>query len=892
MAEQNKTNAVSEAERRIEEARRTRAQRLDLSSLGLTELPQSLGQLAHLELLIVWGNQLTALPESLGQLAQLQTLDVSKNKLRALPESLGQLAHLELLIVWGNQLTALPESLGQLAQLRTLDASNNQLRALPESLGQLAHLELLIVWGNQLTALPESLGQLAQLQRLDASNNQLRALPESLGQLAHLELLIVWRNQLRALPESLPKLRSLKVILLHGNDVLGIPPELLGPQWYEVEKGAPPANPTKILEYYIQLRKGRRKLNEARLILVGRGGAGKTSLVNRLVHDTFDPDSAKTEGIQITQWTVTVDGEAVRLHVWDFGGQEIMHATHQFFLTERSFYFVVLSGREGGEDADAEYWLKLVASFGGGSPVFVVLNKMVQHPFDVNRGALQQKYPNIREFVATDCEDGRGLDVLNRRLLGVLSGWDARRVAFPASWFAIKERLAGMSENYLSFDRFRQVCWELGETDRAEQESLAGYLHTLGIALNYKDDPRLRDANVLNPRWVTGGIYRILTAPLLADRKGVLHADDLPRILAADEYPRSMHLFLLDLMRKFELNFPFPDDAYRYLVPDLLDKQQPREAVQFSPDDCLGFEYHYPILPEGLLPRFIVRTHSMSEGQPRSRTGVILEFEGCRALVKADVQDKRVQVLISGPAGNRRRLLAVIRSDFERIHASIRELKPQEMVPVPGHPQLVVPYKKLTVLEQQGHRTLVEVFGDEVLELDVAELLNGVDLAGSRRRPGEKVGADAPLLLFYIYAHEDEQLRNQLETHLKILERRSLIASWHDRLIGPGHDWAKEIDENLDRTDLILLLVSADFIASDYWYAKEMKRALERHADGKAAVIPIIVRPVNWNDAWFARLQALPEDGKAVTLWPDRDAAWHNVSEGIEREVRARRKSR
>ena len=83
-----------------------------------------------------------------------------------------------------------------------------------------------------------------------------------------------------------------------------------------------------------------------KLIILGRGGVGKTSLVNRLVHGTFDPASAKTQGIQITQWPVSVDDETVRLHVWDFGGQEIMHATHQFFLTERSLYFVVLSGRE------------------------------------------------------------------------------------------------------------------------------------------------------------------------------------------------------------------------------------------------------------------------------------------------------------------------------------------------------------------------------------------------------------------------------------------------------------------------------------------------------------------------------------------------------------------
>src|SRR6202008_4464686 len=115
-----------------------------------------------------------------------------------------------------------------------------------------------------------------------------------------------------------------------------------------------------------------------------------TSIVNRLLHGTFD-DVKKTEGIRITEWPLTVGEkkDQVRLNVWDFGGQEIMHATHQFFLTERSLYLVVLNGRQGHEDAEAEYWLQLVRSFGGDSPVLVVLNKIGQHPFDLNRAALQ-----------------------------------------------------------------------------------------------------------------------------------------------------------------------------------------------------------------------------------------------------------------------------------------------------------------------------------------------------------------------------------------------------------------------------------------------------------------------------------------------------------------------
>ena len=136
-----------------------------------------------------------------------------------------------------------------------------------------------------------------------------------------------------------------------------------------------------------------------------------------LVHKKpFDPNKKKTEGIQITAWPLKLNGEKVRLHVWDFGGQEIMHATHQFFLTERSLYLLVLDGREGGEDADADYWLRLIESFGGDSPVIVVLNKIKEHPFDLNRRALEQKYVGIREFVQTDCEDGTGIEELRRAI--------------------------------------------------------------------------------------------------------------------------------------------------------------------------------------------------------------------------------------------------------------------------------------------------------------------------------------------------------------------------------------------------------------------------------------------------------------------------------------------
>lgn len=126
-----------------------------------------------------------------------------------------------------------------------------------------------------------------------------------------------------------------------------------------------------------------------------------------------------------------------------------------------------------------------------------------------------------------------------------------------------------------------------------------------------------------------------------------------------------------------------------------------------------------------------------------------------------------------------------------------------------------------------------------------------------------------PVTLFYSYAHEDEELRNQLDKHLRLLQRQSYLSAWYDRDIHAGSDWANEIDTHLESAQIILLLISADFLASDYCYSVAMQRALERHTTGEARVIPVILRPVDWkHDPTLSSLKALPTDGKPVTTWP------------------------
>jgi hypothetical protein len=140
-----------------------------------------------------------------------------------------------------------------------------------------------------------------------------------------------------------------------------------------------------------------------------------------------------------------------------------------------------------------------------------------------------------------------------------------------------------------------------------------------------------------------------------------------------------------------------------------------------------------------------------------------------------------------------------------------------------------------------------------------------------------------PVELFIAYSHVDELMKQELVKHLSSLSRSGLVQEWHDRRIEPGADWNRDIDRHLNHSDIILLLISADFIHSDYCYGVEMERALERHECSEARVIPVILRPCDWHALPFGRIQAIPRDGKAVTTWSNQDEAYTDIA----REVRA-----
>jgi internalin A len=663
-----RNEAYKHAKRRIKQARRWKEKKLGLSDNGLTELPESLGQLTRLQHLDLSGNRLMQLPESLGQLTQLQRLELSRNQLTELPESLGQLTQLQFLDLSGNRLTQLPESLGQLTQLQQLHLSGNRLTQLPESLGQLTQLRAFSLEGNLIEWIPRWIGQLKQLQVLHFGFRQ-----------------SAWGNPLVDLPIELRDLTKLDDLDLSNCPNLNLPPEIVAKR----------KSPREILDYYFSTRGDRGSaLREFKLIVVGRGGAGKTSLVKRLNRHPLDPTESETHGINISPLKLTCSDGPVTARVWDFGGQHVLHAMHEFFLTARSLYLLVLGEREDMAERDAAYWLQLIRSYAGSAPVVVALNKNAGRPREMDRESLERNYGPILAWVPTECSDGFDDTIENLRaaLIKAAEGMKEVRDLFPAKWWNVKEWLENMDEPYLDFARYQERCSELGEQDPQQQETLASWLNDLGIAINYANDERLHDTTVLRPDWLANGIYAILRAndphhdqphapdaTLTSTLLGPIYAGaEKLKMLKAADYPEKKWSFLLQLMKLFQLAFPIDDTGEKLLVPTLLPVEPPPDCDEPGAQDRTRLRYEFAVVPGPLLPKLLVRTFSLIDHERRWRRGAMLRFGQARARVWTTQDERWVRITAVGAGHDRDELVTMVRVTLRKLIAEYRNLQAVE----------------------------------------------------------------------------------------------------------------------------------------------------------------------------------------------------------------------
>lgn len=592
-------------------------------------------------------------------------------------ESLGKLELDQLTLSWFH-LKSLPEGIRSLRRLKSLTLEGLELEFLPGWIGELRLDHLSVAW-NDIYALPYSFRGFGHLKSLRLDFNPLKNIPAVVFDLPSLEKLHANCCGIREIPAEILRLDRLKI--------LGIDESQIGTPPLEVASKGLDA----IRDYWRQRAdSGVDYLYEAKVIILGEAGAGKTSLARKIDNPQYklQAQEKSTEGIDVIrhhftsrintkqQGNETLSEHQFRANIWDFGGQEIYHATHQFFLTRRSVYVLVCDDRK--EDTDFSYWLHVVEMLSDASPLLIVQNEKQDRKRDINLGNLRARFSNLKQALATNLETNRGLDQVIQAIRNELESLEHVGVGLPATWKRVRETLEKEEHDFISLQDYLEICQQHGFTRHEDKLQLSGYLHDLGICLHFQNDPLLKNTVVLNPAWGTDAVYRVLDDAEVIAAHGYFTRTQLSRIWSEAKYT-GMQDELLQLMMKFQLCYTL-ENGQSFIAPQLLTSDQP--SYPWISAGGLVVRYEYDFLPKGIVTRFIVALHHLIAGDALVwKTGVVLERDGSRAEIIEEMSQRRIRVRVSGPATDG--LLAIVDDQLERLHASFPLLKVERYLPCP-----------------------------------------------------------------------------------------------------------------------------------------------------------------------------------------------------------------
>ena len=660
----------------------------------LSCLPESIGNLSNLTRLALNNNRLSCLPESIGNLSNLTRLALNNNQLSYLPESIGNLSNLTRLALNNNQLSYLPESIGNLSNLTELYLNNNQLSYLPESIGNLSNLTRLALNNNQFTDFPKSITKIFTLKELDFASNQFNKIPDFIDNLSNLTTLDLNSNQLSYLPESIGNISCLSWLYLNNNRLVNLPESIS--QLSKLTKlhisfnplSTPPIEVAErglqaIKKYFRQLKKeGKDYIYEAKLLIVGEAGAGKTTLAKKIQNLQYQlrENQASTEGIDVIKWSFPLDNEReFKVNIWDFGGQEIYHATHQFFLTKRSLYTLVADTRK--EDTDFYYWLSVVELLSDNSPLLIVKNEKQERQREINERALKGQFSNLKETLATNLATNRGLEVILAQIKHYISNLPHIGQTLPKTWVKVRQALENDVRNYISLQKYLDICEANRFTKLEDKLQLSGYLHDLGVCLHFQDeeDSVLYKTVILKPEWGTDAVYKVLDSKQVVNNKGCFTRNDLKNIWQEEKYA-SARGELLELMKKFQLCYEIPSRKDTFIAPQLLSDNQ--SEYDWDESDNLILRYSYPdFIPKGIISRFIVVMHQYIDRQIDVwKSGVILNKNNAKAEV-IENYGKR-EIVIRAVGTEKRDLMTIITHELDKINDSYnKRLNYQKLIP-------------------------------------------------------------------------------------------------------------------------------------------------------------------------------------------------------------------
>lgn len=652
-----------EAINRITKARNDGSDSIKLHGLGLTQLPSELFQLRNLKCLELWSNPLTKLPPEIAELNQLTHLYLSDSLITTLPAQISQLQH-----------------------LTHLDLRNSKVATLPSQISKLQHLTYLDLRNNPITSLPPQISQLKNLRHLDLRNSKIVALPPQISQLQHLTYLDLRNNPMTSFPPQIVKLRYLDIKFEDDLYVKGI-------NLYGTEKTLqhPPAEVLRqgwnaIKNYFTQFeQQGENKLFEAKLIFVGEGRAGKTSLMRALLNSPFDAQESSTKGIEIDNIVLpaadTTFDKDFRLNLWDFGGQEIYKDTHRFFLTKDTVYILVTENRKNVNYDDIYYWLNSLNIFAPNAPVLLVQNKCEQNvedlPFQQYKREFKNLVPSI-DLLRTSCIRGQEhtIKVLREKIIDVLKDKTlAPNIGdtIPARWVDIRNALLIRQQKggkTLKYSTFEKVCMTRYKLSKEDVKTLAGYFFRIGVFVHYADDKLLKRTVFLDNEWLTKAVYKVIDDETVSNQKGRFSLHDIEAMYRTTDYAGQEAEFIT-LMKKFKICYEVKDNEY--ICPQRLPIDEPPllNWGEWQSVKNLHYALEYPFMPRGILSTFIVNIHPYIIGESW-RHGVVLQHNKAQALVYEDLQAKYIHIYIKGE--DKRDFLAIIVNTLQNIHKELNDL--------------------------------------------------------------------------------------------------------------------------------------------------------------------------------------------------------------------------
>ncbi len=615
----------------------------------------------------------------IGRIESLTYLNLNSNQINDIG-ALSTLTNLKQLILGYNPIVDMCP-LERLRSLQLLDCSRTNV----SDLGVISKLENLRVLYADINRIKDytALKSLKDLESLWLMYNQIDDLAPLDG-IKNVRRVMLSHNAIRVVPKEIAKEFSWlsqpysrdRTVVLDGNP-LEFPP------YSVIELG-----PESTRNYY-ELAElfGDAPLSEGRIIFVGDGGSGKSSLIEKLVYGTFESGKEQTNGINIEKFHLPHPGDRrdLTFHCWDFGGQEIQHAVHKFFFTEGCLYVLVLDSRK---EEEPEYWLQQIESLGGKSSVMVVFNKQDEHPVETtDRKYLKEKYPNIVGFYNISCKTGSGIADFKAQLEERVVVLRTVNERFPNNWLAIKKEIAEYTsgtQHYLSYEAYQEICRANDTGQEESQKLLLRYFNTIGAVTWFGEDTHLKFLHVLNPAWITQGVYKILTSQKTANLFGQIRVDDFHELLqplSNDDftYDEKHYGYLLSMMKKFDLCYT--EDDRHLLIPSAFGKVPKVEYRTFKGDDVRTYILQFKdYMPLALIHRFTAQKIGEALDQNYWYTGIVLKDSKSNsvAMVHADKEAKRIYVRIKG--GDQLGMWSQIRRDLAGIASSYAKIPYDELV--------------------------------------------------------------------------------------------------------------------------------------------------------------------------------------------------------------------